>query len=241
MCASPIRAATCGRRAGKTITVNLPAPTNVCGTYQDSAGQIGNFRPRGEQYPTFTVDASNRQFSFEDLAAAREGEGLDHGDHPHARSSTTTAPGTTGTAIDNAWKQQLYDQIDGVVAPGGSGLGVWQNVPFNVANFWPGVTAAQVNINVYTVIGRTLLWIVDLAGVPQPTPASNLLPMLIPGGQIFNNAIRAPMTRAYDGTEVLAYMLAIGTSTGVAITRVGGGNWIGPALYVNFQAIIPLA
>lgn len=25
--------------------------------------------------------------------------------------------GTTGTVIDNAWKQQLYDQIDGLVGP----------------------------------------------------------------------------------------------------------------------------
>jgi hypothetical protein len=53
--------------AGKTITVNLPAPTNVSGAFTIQQVTIGNFRPRGEQYPTFTVDASNRQFSFEDL------------------------------------------------------------------------------------------------------------------------------------------------------------------------------
>jgi len=53
--------------SGKAITVNLPPPTNVSGSFTIQQVQIANFRPRGEQYPTFTVDASSRHFSFEDL------------------------------------------------------------------------------------------------------------------------------------------------------------------------------
>jgi hypothetical protein len=52
--------------AGKTITVNLPAPTNVFGTYKIQSVTITNFRPHPTQYPTYTVTASSRRFNFED-------------------------------------------------------------------------------------------------------------------------------------------------------------------------------
>jgi hypothetical protein len=52
--------------AGTTITVNLPAPTNVTGTYKVQQVTIANFRPQPTQYPTYTVEASSSRFSFED-------------------------------------------------------------------------------------------------------------------------------------------------------------------------------
>lgn len=52
--------------AGKTITVNLPAPTNISGAFKIQSVTIGNFRPFPNQYPTFSVTASSSQFSFED-------------------------------------------------------------------------------------------------------------------------------------------------------------------------------
>jgi hypothetical protein len=51
---------------GKTVTVNLPAPTNIVGTYRIQAVTIDNFRPNPTQYPTFTVRASSSHFSFDD-------------------------------------------------------------------------------------------------------------------------------------------------------------------------------
>jgi len=51
---------------GKTITVTLPAPTNVSGTFRIQQVTINNFRPRTNQYPTFTVTASSNRFTFED-------------------------------------------------------------------------------------------------------------------------------------------------------------------------------
>ena len=52
--------------AGKTITVNLPAPTNVWGTFKIQSVTINNFRPHPTQHPTYTVTASSRRFNFED-------------------------------------------------------------------------------------------------------------------------------------------------------------------------------
>jgi len=52
--------------SGKSITVNLPAPTNVTGTFKIQSVVINKFRPFANQYPTFAVTASSNQFSFED-------------------------------------------------------------------------------------------------------------------------------------------------------------------------------
>ena len=54
-------------RFGKDITANLPAPTNLVGTFKIQHVVINNFRPDPTQYPTFTVQASSSRFSFEDL------------------------------------------------------------------------------------------------------------------------------------------------------------------------------
>lgn len=51
---------------GKTITVNLPAPTNIVGTFRIQAVTITNFRPFPSQPPTFLVQASSTRFTFED-------------------------------------------------------------------------------------------------------------------------------------------------------------------------------
>jgi hypothetical protein len=52
--------------AGKLISANFPPPTNLAGTFRIQSVTIDNFRPHGNQYPTFTVTASSSKFSFED-------------------------------------------------------------------------------------------------------------------------------------------------------------------------------
>jgi hypothetical protein len=54
-------------RSGLDIVANLPAPTNLVGTFKIQHVVINNFRPYPTQYPTFTVQASSSRFSFEDL------------------------------------------------------------------------------------------------------------------------------------------------------------------------------
>lgn len=51
---------------GKMVTANLPAPTNILGTYRIQSLVISNFRPRANQYPTYSVTASSGLFSFDD-------------------------------------------------------------------------------------------------------------------------------------------------------------------------------
>jgi hypothetical protein len=52
--------------AGRNITANLGAPTNIAGTFKIQRVTIDRFRPLPTQYPTFTVTASTRGFNFED-------------------------------------------------------------------------------------------------------------------------------------------------------------------------------
>jgi len=51
---------------GKTVEVNLPAPTNIIGYFRIQAVTITNFRPHAGQLPTFLVQASSTRFTFED-------------------------------------------------------------------------------------------------------------------------------------------------------------------------------
>ncbi len=65
--------------------------------------------------------------------------------------------GTTGTIINNAWKQELYDQIDGVTI----NQGQWFDIPFSAANFTGSgstgwyVEAGDVLVHAYALVGRT--------------------------------------------------------------------------------------
>jgi len=65
--------------------------------------------------------------------------------------------GTTGTIINNAWKSELYDQIDGAI-------GLWTDVGFFASNFngqnggtWT-VGAAAVISNRQCTIGNVTFW-----------------------------------------------------------------------------------
>jgi hypothetical protein len=65
--------------------------------------------------------------------------------------------GTTGTIINNAWKSELYDQIDGAI-------GLWTDVGFFASNFngqnggtWT-VGAASVISNRQCTIGNVTFW-----------------------------------------------------------------------------------
>jgi hypothetical protein len=72
--------------------------------------------------------------------------------------------GTTGTIFNNAWKQELYDQIDALSAAMSAGA-PWIIPPFNPADYfvsigtgtWPVVAADVVNTT-YVVNGKTLSW-----------------------------------------------------------------------------------
>ena len=59
--------------SGATITVNLPAPTNIVGSYQVQDVTISGFLGRSGTFPIHDVVASSVRFSFEDLIRQRRG------------------------------------------------------------------------------------------------------------------------------------------------------------------------
>jgi hypothetical protein len=142
--------------------------------------------------------------------------------------------GTTGTVIDNAWKTELYNQIDASFAQ------PWAAVPFSAGNFWPGVTAAMVATNVYSVIGNTLFWMVQLNNAPAPTPANAALPFVLPVGRaIFPQAAVGAPAFASDGPIVPAIILPL-SSVIIGVYKSAGGTWAGPVT-VYFSVVIGLA
>ena len=95
---------------GLTIHVDLPAPTNVAGDYKIQSVTWSNFRPRPEQPPTARVTASSRRFRLKTCC----GSSRRRTTMPITRTAIVDddGSGTTGTVIDNAWKQEFYNQID---------------------------------------------------------------------------------------------------------------------------------
>ena len=87
--------------------------------------------------------------------------------------------GTDGTVIDNAWKQEFYNQIDAAAG------GVWADMPQNPGNFYAGAggvwTVTAHNTFAYIINGKTMtisLYITtgSISGAPVELRAS------IPGG-----------------------------------------------------------
>jgi hypothetical protein len=145
--------------------------------------------------------------------------------------------GTTGTVIDNAWKTELYNQIDGLAG----GTWAWATVPFNAANFWPGVTAGHVTLNCYAVTGKTLFWILQLQNAPAPSPAAGLLYCTMPTGALFNgNAVLGGLATCSDNGVYTNAFAQAGTNTAIAISKAVGGNWTGP-VYAYMTLTIGLA
>jgi hypothetical protein len=88
--------------------------------------------------------------------------------------------GTTGTVIDNAWKQELYTQIDAAAAP------PWTDIPFNAANFagdasgtWV-VEPTDVQAFGYMMVGRLALLTV-MINTSAVTGAPTSLNITLPG------------------------------------------------------------
>ena len=139
--------------------------------------------------------------------------------------------GTTGTILNNAWKQELYTQIDGATGA------VWTNVPFNAANFagsapmvWT-VGAPAVVTNRYTRIGNVLVWSVYLSWFSGSNvlsgSATPTLKMTLPGGCLLQDTQVAPIVYAPSIAGAQVNGLVVGPSNGSAITiqKVVGGNF----------------
>lgn len=83
--------------------------------------------------------------------------------------------GTTGTILNNAWKQELYNQIDGAIAPP-----PWVDRVFDAGRFaaaagvW-AVTAGNVSLNSYVINGKTITFSLGLSGTSLSASATYLI------------------------------------------------------------------
>lgn len=125
--------------------------------------------------------------------------------------------GTTGTVINNSWKQELYNQIDAALA----GIGVWTTIPYNAADYtasggaWT-VEAADLTVFRYCLIGKTA--IVNFA--VQATSLAVAGPDLL---------VRLPaaLTAAADTTTVVRVFNSGGLGeTGIAFVQNGQARFI---------------
>ena len=90
--------------------------------------------------------------------------------------------GTTGTVINNAWKQQFYDQID-AVAPGPP---AWVDVPYSASNFtasgamtWT-VDAGDQLLFRYAISGKVGLILFDISNTTVGGTPGTHLDILLP-------------------------------------------------------------
>jgi hypothetical protein len=149
--------------------------------------------------------------------------------------------GLTGSIWNKAAIQNvLLDPIDAI--------GAWTPVAFNAANFWAGVLTSHVPVNRYAVIGKTLLWTVQVLGAPAPATPTAQLPFTIPAGLTMPTpgatAVFMPTAYAGDGAGSYTGQLAQtnNSPTGVQAGKLYpsvGTNWTG-ACYCYFTAIIAL-
>lgn len=125
--------------------------------------------------------------------------------------------GTTGTILNNAWKQELYGQIDAFVGP-------WIDVPFNAANFaatggtWT-VTAPSVGRYSYAIVGTTLLVQLYITGTTiggSPSSLNVQLPAAIKawqGGSFATNigGLTGVLLQQGQGISMTLYRDILGT------------------------------
>ena len=125
--------------------------------------------------------------------------------------------GSTGTVIDNAWKQQFYDQIDAALVAGIVGDPAWTSVAYLAGNYSsPGgwtVQAADVQSHRYRKAGVNMELFIDLQDTDLTTGNATLfvnLPLAAVG--------RSMIPIMYWATGIT------GTALGLAITDPGSGT-----------------
>jgi hypothetical protein len=154
--------------------------------------------------------------------------------------------GKTGTVIDNAWKQQFYDQIDALY--GGGVPAAWTARPFVAGNYtataplvWTA-TAGQIITDRYCVLGgKTLFWQFSCNGVTLTGAAGGGLRIAVPSGTL-KNSITIPAAYGFTGTAHQTHSVSVAAGTTyVDIIRQDYGS-IAPAggVYMNFSLMLEL-
>jgi hypothetical protein len=134
---------------------------------------------------------------------------------------------------------------DGVYEHGrGTAMGEWQDVSFNAANFtsdagtWT-VASGNVGFNRYTLIGKTMIWAVQINAATLTGAGTYLLidfPVSV--AQLYNSHCAI----ATDGVPVIVPALIMSVSGKLGIRQVTGASWAnGSQNYVSFTATAELS
>jgi len=123
-------------------------------------------------------------------------------------------------------------------------LGHWTDVAFNAANFTGSpsgsfsITSGQVTVNAYTLIGKTLIWALQIAAASVASGS--------PTGMIIN----APVSTLKAGVTALGYLNLNGVAnipgyvqtanaSQILVSRGDGATWAG-SFYIYFCAAMAL-
>ena len=139
--------------------------------------------------------------------------------------------GRTGTPVDNAWKQEFYNQIDAADAAAVAGVGAaWITRPYLAGNYY-GVaplvwapTAAQIIADRYCVFGKTCLWTFITSGAPATGAPSGAVSVKMPGG-----------VTAKVGLTTICYGLTNGVWGPQALRNIGDHVDLARMDYANIQ------
>ena len=124
-------------------------------------------------------------------------------------------------------------------------IGVWQNEPFNAANFFAGggmtwaVTSGQINANQYTIIGKTLHWVFWIDGSTLSGTMVSEVQMKLPGGNAISGNFHGPAFWGLNAGETV--MTAYGAG-GIAVNvkRLPAVAFTAGPLYVRGELTIPI-
>jgi hypothetical protein len=117
--------------------------------------------------------------------------------------------GTTGTILNNAWKTEFYNQIDGVVQ------GAWVNVPFAAGNFsatspmtWPVIAANQVTY-MYLKTGDSVVFVFNIQNSTIGGTAALDLMLALPAGMIAAKQVAGTIRTRSNGVGAVGYSIIV--------------------------------
>jgi hypothetical protein len=153
--------------------------------------------------------------------------------------------GQTGTVLDDAWKQELYGQIDAFM--GGTVQGAWIARPFVAGNYtgtaplvW-AATAGQILTDRYCIIGKTLFWLFSCSTVTLTGTAGGGLRITVPSGTP-KGSVTIPAAYGFAGTAHQTHSVSIVAGVPyVDVIRQDYGS-IAPTtgVYMNFSLMLEL-
>jgi hypothetical protein len=117
--------------------------------------------------------------------------------------------GTTGTVIDNAWKQQFYDQIDAALGALVGAEGVW-TPSLNGSGGSSGITYTNQD-GVYTKLGRRVFinGRIALSAMGTVTGQLGVVGLPFPSENVAGHDIFGIFVQYWNGAAAIGYMAGV--------------------------------